>query len=63
MQDFLCVCGHLKSRHNLSTEFINGENLCYECDSEMHPKTGLIHWHKYKPDNLKYLESLYESRT
>jgi hypothetical protein len=60
INSFPCICGHLYSVHDMTTEFINNENFCLMCDHD-YDLQGRVHcWHKYVPDNLKYLEQLNE---
>ena len=55
---FPCKCGHKRSDHNMTTAYINGENFCKMCNlAEMFPSNRFSNcFHKYTPDNLKYLE-------
>ena len=64
MTNFPCAtCGHLRSVHNLDLKLINDEDFCKICDkSDMWDRmTGRFKsFHKYIPDNLRYLEQLSE---
>jgi len=67
MQDFPRVCGHKENSHFI---LLNKWNVCEECIKQkgtvskaMIIDNMKISEHDFKPDNLKYLETLYESRT
>lgn len=59
MTVFLCVCGHEKLNHFYADELAEGAphvGLCGSC------RPVFDHLHKFKPNNLKYLEQLYENK-
>lgn len=62
MNDFLCVCGHKRSRHMCYHGF------CYDC-SRIEDRTWKrehkiinIRKHSFKLDNLQYIENLAKER-
>jgi hypothetical protein len=58
MKDFICKCGHRKEEHG----WRSWPEACSVDDPD---EDGQHHCYcvKFVPDNLKYLEELYESRT
>jgi hypothetical protein len=57
--DVPCKCGHLRARHDIRIISKNDFSICWEC-----PTPGTITsecYHKFKLDNLKYLEQKYEA--
>ena len=62
MIDFPCVCGHPKSEHDMTVILINDDNYCNACSliGGRDLRGMSLCFHKYKPDNLKYLEQLNE---
>jgi hypothetical protein len=62
MNDFPCICGHEKDCHD--RVLVNMWcRKCYSLYIDNKKSNGnLKPMHVYKPDNLKYLESLYESK-
>jgi len=56
--EFLCICGHEEERHSNGTPYHGKITGCVVCAvKNIHP---IIH--NFKPDNLKYLEQLYDIR-
>lgn len=54
------TCGCVKSLHNRSKGYCNG---CWEIWRDNHKEftaTGIEIWHKFKLNNLKWLEQQYE---
>lgn len=53
----ICICGHEEDIHYKGMEWMHGyvPGMCTDC---WQPQR----FHEYNPDNLKYLERLYEKR-
>lgn len=65
IEDFPCICcGHLKSSHR--KDYWGSYNNHYACDecykNPWRSIEGIYPTHNYKPDNLKYLEDLYDKK-
>lgn len=63
MNDFPCKCGHLKDSHAhvmFSEKMKQFKNPSDECYFNMSGEGLLCACLNYAPDNLKYLEQLYE---
>lgn len=63
---FPCKCGHVKSVHehrDFDTPILR--DICWECMRSRYElkDKDIKDYHKFKPDNLKYLESIYEEKT
>ena len=62
MENNICVCGHFESEH------CHKRNNPCSCDykyCDYHGEVGgniFLHCKGFKQDNLKYLESIYDSR-
>lgn len=67
LDNFICICGHSKKKHRRDRI---GDNLycflCWDILSSEAPSPKLVQvefmYHEFKPDNLKYLESIYNAR-
>lgn len=57
LDDFTCMCGHRKDSHGTS---LNLGPYCDVCWEDKHVSTKNS-YHKFKPDNLLYLERKYDS--
>ena len=51
----ICTCGHIKGWHRENE--VGWFDRCLEC-IKINPSDRLYNLHKFKADNLKYLESL-----
>jgi len=64
LNNFPCLnCGHKRSDHKMDLVLINNENYCEVCNKhDMWDRVigRFKSFHKYVPDNLKYLEKLSE---
>jgi hypothetical protein len=52
IEEFPCKCGHMQSEHEENED----SPLCIGCSNDN--RGWDIYWHKFKLDNLKYLEQL-----
>lgn len=61
MEDkFPCVCGHMSNDHSIWAKDVAYKYeywLCNVCDIQTQPGHAHYKYHKFKGDNLKYLES------
>lgn len=55
-KQFPCVCGHWKAQHGIMVSKDNP--VCCDCMNEVKKNIdlGMVFAHKYKEDNLRYLE-------
>jgi hypothetical protein len=53
-----CICGHYKNAHLPHTiRLFAGTDWCEGCSNKTPHEEGVM-FHKYTPDNLKYIENL-----
>lgn len=52
LNNFPCICDHGKKNHTENAYYKNKISSCNACVKS--------HWYLFTPDNLKYLEKIYE---
>jgi hypothetical protein len=65
--NLICKCGHYKFDHEYRGQYVTSflQNICHEClilkydklDTEIKETEE---YHKFQPDNLKYLQQIFE---
>jgi hypothetical protein len=66
-QNSICICGHIAKEHEYRGPELSFQlqNICWDCRGvEIKNGAGFLTkaYHKFKPDNLRFLEICYEEK-